>query len=206
MAGEAIADQARTARPSVGRKFGISDGMILMVGVALALSGSTHLMVLLSDMFGRLFREISAHAGDLPTRPSTFWDVVRHPLRNVLGYGFQIGIAVVFCLTPAWVFVRLRHPRASWGGLLRQPGMVAALAMVVGFFWGTGALIILLPDRFDSMSAMPSAIGGSVALAWGALALSRRWQSEPGWIDRVGCLLGCLAIGLAVLCPLISRI
>ena len=106
----------------------------------------------------------------------------------------------------AWIVVRLRRPRASWRGLLRQPGTVAVLAMILGLFWGTGALLTLFPDFFDSWSAAPSAIGGAVALAWVALALSRRWQAEPGWIDQVGRMLGWIAIGLAVLRPLIFRI
>jgi hypothetical protein len=206
MAGEMAEDLVRAPGPSGGRKFGISDAMILTAGAALALSASTDLMVLLVDMMGRLGREVSAHAGDLPTRPSTFWEVVRHPLRNTVWYGSQVGFAVMVGFTPAWLIVRLRRPRASMGDLLRQPGAVAALAMVFGLFWGTGALVTWFPGRFDGMSAAPSAIGGAVAIAWGGLALSRRWRSEPGWIDRVGRLLGCLAIGLAVLHPLIFRI
>ena len=89
MTGESIADLATAARPSGGRKFGISDGMILMVGVALALSASMHPMVLMADMLGRLFREAPAHAGDLPTRPHTFWESIRESFRNTIWYGYQ---------------------------------------------------------------------------------------------------------------------
>ena len=32
----------------------------------------------------------------------------------------------------------------------------------------------------------------AVAAAWLGLALSRRWRPEPGWIDRVGRLIGVL--------------
>jgi hypothetical protein len=84
--------------------------------------------------------------------------------------------------------------------------MVAGLAMVFGLFWGTGFLITLFPDKFDSMTAAPSAIGGSVAAAWGALALSKRWEPEPGWVDRVGRVLGCAAIGAALLGLIVFRI
>jgi hypothetical protein len=44
------------------------------------------------------------------------------------------------------------------------------------------------------------AVGGTVALAWTVLALSRRWESEPGWVDRTGRLLGAAAIVNGALC------
>jgi hypothetical protein len=102
--------------------------------------------------------------------------------------------------------VRAFGPRPPLRALLRQPGMVAGLAMAFGLFWGTGGLISLFPDRFDSMNAAPSAIGGTVAAAWGALALSRRWEPEPGWVDRVGRVLGCAAIGTELLGLVVFRI
>ena len=188
------------------RRFGISDAVILMVDVAVALSGSLSLWWLMIGKFADFCWSASAHAGALLERPWWFWAETRDDLRNTFWYGFQGAEHLVFSFTPAWVVVRLRRPRPSWRGLLWQPGAVAALAVVFGFCWGTGSLVTLLPGRFDAMNAMPSAIGGSVALAWVALASSRRWRAEPGWIDRSGRLLGCLALGLAVSLPLIWRI
>ena len=195
-----------SSRLAKSRPFGISDAMILTAGVAFALAASNHLFALLADMVGRLYQACSAHAGDLPTRPGTFWDFVRDPGRNTLWYAFQIGFAGIVGFTPAWIVVRLRSPRPSRLALLGQPGLVAALAMVFGFFWGTGALMIWLPDRFDGITAMPSAMGGAVALAWMGLVVVRRWRPEPGWIDRLGRSLGWLAIGLAAMPSLIFRI
>jgi hypothetical protein len=45
-----------------------------------------------------------------------------------------------------------------------------------------------------------------VALAWTALALTRRWQTGAGWIDGLGRLLGAVAIGNAVIGLVIFRI
>jgi hypothetical protein len=203
---EASVEQARAARPSGRGKFGISDGMIMIVGLAIALSASMHLIVLMADMIDRLWREASAHAGDLPGLPNTYWEAIRHPFRNTIWYGCQVADQAMIGRVPAWIVVRLRAPRASWRGLLRQPGTVAVLAMIFGLFWGTGILLILFPESFSTMSAAPSAVGGAVVLAWVVLASTRKWQAEPGWVDLVGRLLGCLAIGLAVLHALIYRI
>jgi hypothetical protein len=205
MSSETTNRTIHAARPG-GRPFGITDAMILTAGAALALSASTHLIVLMVETFGRFWREASVFRGELPGRFPAFWVATHDLLRNTLWYGLQVAFALLLGFTPAWIVVRLRRPRPLWRVLVRQPGTVAALAMVLGLFWGTGALLILFPGHFDSMTAAPSAIGGAVAIAWGTLALTRKWESEPGWVDRVGRLLGCAAIGLAILLPLIFRI
>jgi hypothetical protein len=64
----------------------------------------------------------------------------------------------------------------------------------------------LFPDKVDSMTAAPIAVGGAVAVGWIALALSRRWKPEAGWVDRIGRALGCAAIGAAVLSLMVFRI
>ena len=48
--------------------------------------------------------------------------------------------------------------------------------------------------------------GLAVTIAWVALAVSGRWQSEPSWIDRVGRLMGCGWIGMMMLDPWILLI
>jgi hypothetical protein len=42
------------------------------------------------------------------------------------------------------------------------------------------------------------AVGGTVVLAWSALAISRQWQAEPTWIDGMGRTLGAAAIGVGL--------
>jgi hypothetical protein len=41
--------------------------------------------------------------------------------------------------------------------------------------------------------------GGTVALAWACLALARRWEAEPSWVDRLGRFLGMTAISAGLL-------
>ncbi len=53
----------------------------------------------------------------------------------------------------------------------------------------------MFSDKVDSMTAAPIAVGGAVAVGWIALALSRRWKHEAGWVERIGRALGCAAIG-----------
>jgi hypothetical protein len=206
MAHDMVADQDQAANPTPCHGFRISDAMILLAGVAVALSAGCHLLVLLADMLARLSREAMAHREDLITHWPVFWSATHDSLRNTLWYGFQVAEMFLFCLTPAFFILRLRRPRPPLRALLRQPGTVAALAMIFGLFWGTGSLLALVPAQVDSMTAAPAAIGGAVAAGWGILALSRQWQAGRGWIDRLGRILGCLAIGTALLGLLIHRI
>lgn len=181
------------------REFRLADAMILLAGGALALSVGSHLLLLLADMLGRLCREVTFHIADLPTHWPLFWDATHYSLRNTLWYGFQLAETFLFGMTPAFFVLRLRRPRPPLRALLRQPGTVAGLAMVFGLFWGTGGLLWLFPSKFDSMIAAPAAVGGAVVIAWIALALTRRWKPEAGWVDLVGRVLGCAAIVTALL-------
>jgi hypothetical protein len=196
----------RTVELTRCREFRLSDAMILIAGAALALAAGSHLLLLLAEMLGRLCREAAAHRADLPAHWPVFWGATHDPLRNTLWYGFQVAEMFLVGMTPAFFVLRLRRPRPPWCALLRQPGTVAGLAMVFGLFWGTGCLLASFPDRVDSMTAAPAAIGGAVAVGWGALALSRKWEPERGWVDRMGRVLGCAAIGAALLGLMVFRI
>jgi hypothetical protein len=180
--------------------------MILLAGLAVVLSGGSHLLVLLVDMLARLSREVMTHREDLIAHWPVFWSATHSSLRNTLWYGFQMAEMVLLGMTPAFFILRLRRPRPPLRELLRQPGTVAGLAMVFGLFWGTGCLLALFPDRFDSMTAVPVAVGGAVVAGWSMLALSRQWKPERGWVDRVGRVLGCIAIATALLGLVIYRI
>jgi hypothetical protein len=194
------------ADPTSCREFRVSDAMILLAGVALALGSGSHLLLLLADMFGRFCLEAAAHREDLIGHWPAFWAATRDSLRNTLWYGFQVTVMFLLGMVPAFFLVRLRRPRPSLRALLTQPGTVAGLAMVFGLFWGTGGLLALFPETVDAMTAAPAAIGGAVAAAWGVLALSWQWKPERGWIDRIGRILGWFAIGNGLLVLVIHRI
>jgi hypothetical protein len=42
-------------------------------------------------------------------------------------------------------------------------------------------------------------VGAAVLGAWSALATSRRWRTDPTWIDRLGRTLGLIWIGMLIL-------
>jgi hypothetical protein len=188
------------------RDFRLSDVIILLAGAALALAEGAHLVLLMADMFGRLCREAAAHRADLLSHWPVFWAATHDSLRNTLWYGYQVAGALLLGMTPAFLVLRLRRPRPPLRALVRQPGTVAALAMVFGLFWGTGGLLWLLPGEVDSFTAAPTAIGGAVAVGWIVLALARCWKPEAEWIDRMGRVLGCVAMGTALLGLVVFRI
>ena len=188
------------------RDFRLSDAMLLVAGVSLTLAAGSHLLVLLAGTLGHLLRAAASHQEDLIPHWPLFWGYTHDHLRNTLWYGFQLSGVILIVMTPVFFLLRLRRPHPHWGDMLRQPGMVAGLAMVFGLFWGTGGLLALFPDRVDSMTAAPAAIGGAVGVAWFILALSRRWKPERGWIDRMGRTLGWVAIGTALLGLVVFRI
>jgi hypothetical protein len=109
-------------------------------------------------------------------------------------------------MTPAFFVVRLRQPRSALRVVLAYPGTLAGLAIVFGLFWITGFLYILFPNQMRPETTAAIAVGGTLAVTWGALALCRRWNGEPGWIDRAGRLLGLTAIGKGLIGLVLFRI
>jgi hypothetical protein len=166
----------------------------------------THLLPLLADQVGGLWRHAAAHRGDVWTHWPVFWRGTHDHLRNALWYALQVAETVLIGLTLAFVAVRLKRPRPPLRTLLRQPGTIAVLAMVFGLFWGTGLLLHAFPGAVDSFTAAPIATGGSVAMAWSVLAVSRRREPEPGWVGRLGRLLGGVSILTALLFAVVTRI
>jgi hypothetical protein len=206
MASSIVAGPDHTAEPARCRTFGLIDAMIVIAGVAICLAAGAHLFLFWADRLGRLCRAAAAHGPDMLLHWPVFWNAIRDDLRNTLWYGFQFTMSALVGLTLAFFAVRLRRPRPPLRVLIRQPGTVGGLAMVFGLFWVTGYLYYLFPDSADASTAAPIAMAGSVAAAWSVLVLSRRWQSEPGWIDRMGRLLGVIAIANGLLGLVVHRI
>jgi hypothetical protein len=135
---------------------------------------------------------------DLETqRPVTEEKAMRNWVRGHSRVGAAIGFALAqdgyalgFPFLIGWslglVILFLLPPRTPWRTLWRRPGWWAALAPVVTF----GFLVLLeLHERYPIPSIL---VPASVAFAWSGLALMRRWQAEPSWIDRAGRVLGVL--------------
>ena len=93
-------------------------------------------------------------------------------------------------MTTVFLLMRVRRPRPPIRALLRQPGTVAGLAVTFGLILVAGWMHFLFFGRLIDGTVTPIAVGGTVALAWTCLALVRRWEAEPSWVDRMGRLLG----------------
>jgi hypothetical protein len=100
----------------------------------------------------------------------------------------QDGYYLVFPFLFVWSFglmiLRLLRPRPAPSALFRQPGWWACFGSMLGVMLAyTVEIVIECPA--------PSIIApATVMFAWLALALSRKWNSEPSWIDRAGRLMG----------------
>jgi hypothetical protein len=193
-------------QPAACRPLRIPDAMILIAGLAVVLAMGGHLFGWCAYFLYQVCRTVVENRADLWDDPQQLWRFIGDPARQLLSYGFQATAMLVFGMTPIFLILRLKRPRPSWRPLLVQPGMVAALAVVFGFYWVTGLVHILLPGRIDSIRGPWIVVGGTVAAAWVILALIRRWKAEPGWVDRMGRLLGAMAIGAALLGWVMYRI
>jgi hypothetical protein len=168
------------------RRFTIADGMILVAATAAAL----------------------ATAKSFPPRPRS----------ALLPWAAEIpkltwaGLIFTLALIP----IRLRRPRPGRDDLWRRPGWVSCISVAI-------ALAVLLLQESLSFAtifrANPVALfspgtdlaffrnkigqiqtQGIIAIAatWSVLACGGRWESEPGWIDRAGRVIGVywIVIGL----------
>jgi hypothetical protein len=162
------------------RRFSIADGMILVAATAAGL-GLARL--------GPMEWATGSMSG-------WFWKSLR----------FLLGPATLFAamLSLGLIFVRLRRPRPRMVRVMRQPGMVAAVAVAAtlavsalawssydlftGGGWSRGASVArycrIHGDKF----------GGAVAAAWVGLAIAGRWRPERSWVDRAGRVLGAFWI------------
>lgn len=112
------------------------------------------------------------------------------------------------CIAACWMIalllLRYQRPHPRRGRLARRPGHAACCVAAVALSVGT--LLEMTRFAFRDLTERPSSfyqswitvsvrVGPAVAGAWLLLALSGRWRSDPGWIDRLGRLLGCCWIG-----------
>jgi hypothetical protein len=110
--------------------------------------------------------------------------------------------------TLAFIPLRLRRPRPPLHRLMDQPGMAAccAVAIVTAIDVISRAIYVLLlePPHAREMLARywrgnSQHLGPAVAVTWLGLFLSRRWRPEPGWLDRIGRVIGVFWL-LTLLC------
>lgn len=151
------------------RRFSILDSMILVAASSVWLLWTRTGLREVLAVWERLRRQGMAPL----SRLDMWWVYV---------YGAIVG--AVGLLTVAFLAIRLRRPRPALRGLIWQPGMMACsiiLAYVPLLFAVTGRRAA--PTLWLLMSA-------SVAASWTAARLAGRLRPEPGWIDRLGRVLG----------------
>jgi hypothetical protein len=166
------------------RPFGLLDGLILLVPVAIGFALSRPRLAVASwDPFNEW---------------ASRW-------RGIIDFNLNVASRFVSVAMLGLLVVRLRHPRPGLRRLSRQPGTVActaaALAMAAG---GTivGTMRIFRESRFSEGDAswitFEPWIAPAVMISWAALFLGRRWRAEPSWIDRAGRCCGCYWIVAAI--------
>lgn len=163
------------------RRFTIADGMILVAASAVGL------LILREDMPGFL-EELRTPGAGLGTTPARLllWVV-----------GPPSGLFVAWA--PGLIAVRLRSPRPRGRRLVRQPGLVAAVALLVAIVPGLLWCLSLwsyrpgFRDRFnfhERWVLVTEWADAAVAGSWLALIVAGRWRAEASWIDRLGRISG----------------
>jgi hypothetical protein len=208
MASDSVDGIDRSAKADCCRKFVLADAMILVVGAALPLASSSldgNIFVLTFESLPRLCAEAASHRSDVIDYWPVFWANVRFQFLQCAWRVCKVAQIYLYAMTFIFFVLRLKRPRPAIRVLLRQPGTVACLAILFGAVCVSGYLDYFF-FYFKAHMHLTTflAVGGTVAVAWAILSLSGKWQAEPGWIDRIGRLLGYGAIGLAVLFRLLS--
>ena len=180
------------------RRFGVYDVMVLIAGVALLFALENNRIKNMIQQFVELCKAIAAYYGFLPASPygppQFLTKAVANYWSGVVWYGVQAAELLILVMTTVFLLMRARQPRPPIRALLRQPGTIAGLAVTFGLIFVAGWMHRLFFGRLIDGTVTPIAVGGTVALAWTCLALVRRWEAEPSWVDRVGRLLGATAI------------
>jgi hypothetical protein len=175
MAEAAVADLDRPR----SRPFTLGDAMILIVALALALAIARP--------------GIAMIANALRTVPHSQF----RTLAGAVQLGRVLNIVLLnflFFLLPAFLILRLKHPRPPWRSMLGQPGFAgcAAVVAVVVVALPLSLLAPSGPGQLFVESAAQVLLPGAVPLAWVWMIAKSRWNPEPSWIDRMGRILGVL--------------
>lgn len=134
-----------------------------------------------------------------------------------------LGLPLIVAWTIGLFLLHWRRPRPSLGDFLHRPGATACgaavFALAIEAVNLTTLLVVVLARQSmskSSYSGMAECLvdclirglgieigmpGLAVAVAWMMLALSGRWEPDPGWLDRTGRLVGVGWIVLMVVDP-----
>jgi hypothetical protein len=165
-------------RPT-SRPFRLSDATIFIAALGLGLALARPVIILIADA----------------VRADPRWRF--QTLAGAVSLGRMLNIVLLnflFFLLPAFLIVRLRRPRAPMRSIICQPGFAACAAPVVIFLVTTPLALLPLSGLAGQVTeiVVQVLLVGASPLAWVFLIATRRWNREPSWIDRLGCVLGAL--------------
>jgi hypothetical protein len=172
---------ANDTEQSTRRPLSLADAMILIIALAFGLALARPAILLIGE----------AVRSDPRWRFQTLAGAVSLArMLNILLLNF------LFFLLPAFLIVRLRRPRPALSSLIRQPGFVACAAPVAIVLGAMPAALIPL----SGLAGQVIEIGIQVLLvaaapmSWILLIVTRQWNAEPSWIDRLGRIFGVLGM------------
>ena len=181
-----ILDQARAEGPGPSdprrcRSFNLGDAMILVGSTALGLG-------FLKASWPGISESLQL-AGD-PRKDYPRFEIA---LFQSLIYWSLSPMLAAWSI--AVLLIRLRRPRPDRGDLANQPGWNASVVATIFLLMLSMQAFASEKFRWSTMtwayaSDLSDAVGPAVAGAWWVLVFSGRWRREPGWIDRLGTILG----------------
>jgi hypothetical protein len=169
------------------RRFTILDATALLSATALA---AVPVGWILTPLASRL----RGYVGEFRWELAYVDSLVRFALGDrALGRAMMNGLppaAMTFLFAYAFILLALRllSPRPPAQELVRQPGL-----------WASGAVVLGAASMIALRDFQPVIFPASVALAWLGLAVSGQWRAERSWIDRCATIVG--AFWLAWLPP-----
>jgi hypothetical protein len=177
-----------------GRRFALLDAMVLIGALALCL------------VIPRTFRAL------IPARTYWIYDVRQYWL--IIGSSWLLAVSLALAILAVFV------PRPAGRRRFRQPGIAAVvlialtiafnevqtlaqgvtLYLTVGKAFDNGAFWWIFGPIYD----LAFRAGLAVLSGWLTLALSGRWRSSAGWLDRSGRFVGWVWIALGLVAWIIE--
>jgi hypothetical protein len=168
------------------RAFGLMDSLILVAAIGAALAIARYPL----DALGRGLGSIR--------------------FEDLLVWTFASWSPFLLCGSLAFAIIRFRRPRPPLREVVRQPGMLAHLVLtlmivsLIGFnLWLAGfnaahGLDLQVPRALGHIANL--ALASAVPVTWSVQKGRELWRPEPGWIDRLGQVLGvCWSVDFLLL-------
>jgi hypothetical protein len=177
-----------------GRRFVLLDAMVLIGAVGLCL------------VIPKTFRAL------LPARNYWIYDIRQYWL--IIGSSWLLAVSLALAVLAVFV------PRPAGRRRFRQPGIAAVVLVALTLVFnevqilGHGVTLYLTVGKafddgafwwiFGPIYDLVFRAGLAVLSGWLALALTGRWRSAAGWLDRSGRFLGWVWVALGLVAWIIE--